>query len=243
VGLNLTNKRTRKHEFPDEMDRVDLIKPHAPDGKRGRSPFGVQTMRQIHFMQQWFNLSEGAMEDVLHDIALFREFAGLSLDRALSGETTILRFRRLIEQHKLAPRILGVVNDLLRDKGLMLRRGTVVDARLIAAPGSTKNASGECDPQIMQVKKGNQRCFGMKACICVDAKLGLVHSVQGTAGSTNDVVQANSPLHGVETEVWSDTGFIRAPRNGLMPEKECDGTSRCDRASADKWTKAKRLTY
>jgi IS5 family transposase len=219
LGLNLTTKRTRKREFLDEMDRVvpwqalvDLITPHAPDGKRGRPPFGVQTMLRIHFMQQWFNLSDPAMEEALHDIALFREFAGLSWDTALPDETTILRFRRLIEQHKLAPQILGVVNDLLRDKGLMLRRGTVVDATLIAAPSSTKNASGERDPQMKQSKKGNQWYFGMKAHIGVDVESGLVHSVQGTAGSTNDVVQANSLLHGDETEAWGDAGYQGAEK-------------------------------
>ena len=219
LGLNLTTKRTRKREFLDEMDRVvpwqalvDLITPHAPDGKRGRPPFGVQTMLRIHFMQQWFNLSDPAMEEALHDIALFREFAGLSWDTALPDETTILRFRRLLEQHKLAPQILGVVNDLLRDKGLMLRRGTVVDATLIAAPSSTKNASGERDPQMKQSKKGNQWYFGMKAHIGVDVESGLVHSVQGTAGSTNDVVQANSLLHGDETEAWGDAGYQGAEK-------------------------------
>jgi IS5 family transposase len=191
---------------------VDLITPHAPDGKRWRPPFGVQTMLRIHFMQQWFNLSDPAMEEALHDIALFREFAGLSWDTALPDETTILRFRRLIEQHKLAPQILGVVNDLLRDKGLMLRRGTVVDATLIAAPSSTKNASGERDPQMKQSKKGNQWYFGMKAHIGVDVESGLVHSVQGTAGSTNDVVQANSLLHGDETEAWGDAGYQGAEK-------------------------------
>jgi IS5 family transposase len=219
LGLNLTTKRTRKREFLDEMDRVvpwqalvDLITPHAPDGKRGRPPFGVHTMLRIHFMQQWFNLSDPAMEEALHDIALFREFAGLSWDTALPDETTILRFRRLLEQHKLAPQILGVVNDLLRDKGLMLRRGTVVDATLIAAPSSTKNASGERDPQMKQSKKGNQWYFGMKAHIGVDVESGLVHSVQGTAGSTSDVVQANSLLHGDETEAWGDAGYQGAEK-------------------------------
>jgi IS5 family transposase len=185
LGLNLTTKRTRKREFLDEMDRVvpwqalvDLITPHAPDGKRGRPPFGVQTMLRIHFMQQWFNLSDPAMEEVLHDIALFREFAGLSWDTALPDEMTILRFRRLLEQHKLAHQILTVVNDLLRDKDLMLRRGTVVDAMLIAAPSSTKNASGERDPQMKQSKKGNQSYFGMKAHIGVDVESGLMLPVQ-----------------------------------------------------------------
>jgi IS5 family transposase len=192
--------------------QVDLITPHAPDGKRGRPPFSVQTMLRIQFMQQWFNLSDPAMEEALHDTALFREFAGLSWDTALPDETTILRFRRLLEQHKLAPQILGVLNDLMRDKGLMLRRGTVVDATLIAAPSATKNASGERDPQMKQSKKANQWYFGMKAHIGVDEESGLVHSVQGTAGSTNDVVQAISLLHGGETEAWGDAGYQGAEK-------------------------------
>ena len=113
-------------------------------------------MLRIHFMQQWFTPSDPAMEEALHDIALFREFAGLDWDSRLPDETTILRFRRLLEKHKLGSQILNLVNDLLRDKGLLLRAGTVVDATLIAAPSSTKNASGERDPDMHQSKKGNQ---------------------------------------------------------------------------------------
>ena len=214
LGLNLTTKRTRKREFLDEMERVvpwqalvDLIKPYAPDGKRGRPPFAVQTMLRIHFMQQWFTLSDPAMEEALHDIALFREFAGLSWDTPLPDETTILRFRRLLEEHKLAPQILGVVNELLQGKGLMLRAGTVVDATLISAPSSTKNASGERDPQMKQSQKGKQWYFGMKAHIGVDADSGLVHTVRGTGGSVNDVVEANALLHGEEIQAWADAGY------------------------------------
>ncbi len=214
LGLNLTTKRTRKREFLDEMERVvpwqalvELITPYAPDGKRGRPPFAVETMLRIHFMQQWFTLSDPAMEEALHDIALFREFAGLSWDTALPDETTILRFRRLLEEHKLAPQILAVVNDLLQGKGLMLRAGTVVDATLISAPSSTKNASGERDPEMKQSQKGKQWYFGMKAHIGVDADSGLVHTVRGTAGSVNDVVEANALLHGEETQAWGDAGY------------------------------------
>ena len=214
LGLNLTTKRTRKREFLDEMERVvpwqalvGLITPYAPDGKRGRPPFPVETMLRIHFMQQWFTLSDPAMEEALHDVPLFREFAGLTWENRLPDETTILRFRRLLEQHKLAPQILAVVNELLSAKGLLLRSGTVVDATLIAAPSSTKNASGERDPEMKQSKKGNQWYFGMKAHIGVDAESGLVHTVAGTAGSVNDVVMANSLLHGDETEAWGDAGY------------------------------------
>ena len=214
LGLSLTTKRTRKREFLAQMERVvpwaalvDLVSPHAPDGKKGRPPFAVQTMLRIHFMQQWFTLSDPAMEEALHDIALFREFAGLGWDSRLPDETTILRFRRLLEKHQLAEKILATVNALLSDKGLMLKAGTVVDATLIAAPSSTKNASGERDPEMHQTKKGNQWHFGMKAHIGVDAQSGLVHTVRGTAANVNDVVEANSLLHGQETNVHGDAGY------------------------------------
>jgi IS5 family transposase len=128
LGLNLTTKRTRKREFLAEMERVvpwaalvALITPYAPEGRRGRPPFPVETMLRIHFMQQWFTLSDPAMEEALHDVPLFREFAGLNWDAPLPDETTILRFRRLLEEHKLAPRILALVNELLGAKGLLLR--------------------------------------------------------------------------------------------------------------------------
>ena len=140
LGLNLTTKRTRKQAFLAEMERVvpwqalvDLITPYAPDGNRGRPPFAVETMLRIHFMQQWFTLSDPAMEEALHDVPLFREFAGLNWDTPVPDETTILRFRRLLEEHKLSAEILALINELLSAKGLLLRAGTVVDATLIAA--------------------------------------------------------------------------------------------------------------
>jgi IS5 family transposase len=187
---------------------VDLVAPYAPEGRRGRPPFSVETMLRIHFMQQWFTLSDPAMEEALHDVPLFRDFAGLGgwTDR-LPDETTILRFRHLLEKHKLAPEILKTVNDLLRSKGLLLRAGTVVDATLIAAPSSTKNSTGERDPQMHQSKKGNQWYFGMKAHIGVDAESGLVHTVRGTSGNVNDVVEANALLHGEESEAFGDAGY------------------------------------
>jgi IS5 family transposase len=228
LGLNLSTKRTRKREFLAQMERVvpwaalvELVAPHAPEGKRGRPPFAVETMLRIHFMQQWFTLSDPAMEEALHDIALFREFAGLGWDSRLPDESTILRFRHLLERHKLAEQMLGLVNDLLRDKGLMLKAGTVVDATLISAPSSTKNASGERDPEMHQTKKGNQWFFGMKAHIGVDAESGLVHTVRGTAANVNDVVEANSLLHGAETDVFADAGYQGA---GKRPDAKDDVT-------------------
>ena len=215
LGLGTSTKRTRRREFLDEMDRVvpwsDLvaeIAPFMPAGKRGRPPFPVESLLRIHFMQQWFTLSDPAMEEALHDVPLFRDFAGLGgWDDRLPDESTILRFRHVLEKNKLAERILATVNLLLGAKGLMLRSGTVVDATLISAPSSTKNASGERDPEMHQSKKGQQWFFGMKAHIGVDADSGLVHTVRGTSGNVNDVVEANSLLHGHETNVFADAGY------------------------------------
>jgi len=226
LGLNLTTKRTRKREFLDEMNHVvpwpslvELVTPYAPEGKKGRPPFPVETMLRIHFMQQWFTLSDPAMEEALHDVPLFREFAGLdNWNTRLPDESTILRFRHLLETHKLAAQMLEVINELLRAKGLMLKAGTVVDATLIAAPSSTKNASGERDPEMHQSKKGNQWYHGMKAHIGVDAESGLVHTVRGTAGNVNDVVEANALLHGEETEVFADAGYQGAHKRADAPE-------------------------
>ena len=215
LGLGQSSKRTRRREFLGEMERVvpwtelvSLVAPYLPEGRRGRPPFPVEAMLRIHFMQQWFNLSDPAMEDALHDVPLFREFAGLAgWDDRLPDESTILRFRHVLEKHKLGEQMLRTVNDLLTARGLLLRSGTVVDATLIAAPSSTKNASGERDPEMKQSRKGQQWYFGMKAHIAVDADSGLVHTVRGTAGSVHDVVEANALLHGQETDVYADAGY------------------------------------
>jgi IS5 family transposase len=165
-------------------------------------------MLRIHFMQQWFNLSDPAMEEALHDVAVFRDFAELSnWGDALPSDSSILRFRRLLEQHKLAEEILKTVNQLLSKRGLLLKAGTVVDATLIAAPSSTKNKDGARDPEMHQSKKGQQYYFGMKAHIGVDAESGLVHTVRGTAGNVNDVVEGNSLLHGEEEVAFGDAGY------------------------------------
>jgi transposase, IS5 family len=215
LGLNLSTKKTRRREFLDEMNRVvpwsvlvALIEPHYPKGKTGRPPFGIATMLRVHFLQQWFGLSDPAMEEALHDVPLYREFAGIHAGLVrLPDESTILRFRHLLEAHKLAAQMLVVINDVLRERGLLLKTGTVVDATLIAAPSSTKNASGERDPEMHQAKKGNQWHFGMKAHIGVDAESGLVHSVVGTAANVNDVTQAGALLHGEEEVAFADAGY------------------------------------
>ena len=216
-GFERKTKRTRKREFLDEMNLVVpwtelvlLIAPHAPTpgAKGGRPPFAVETMLRIHFVQQWFNLSDPAMEEALYDTPMFREFVGLDAgEDNLPDESTILRFRHLLEAHDLSLQILATVNATLAAKGLLLKSGTVVDATLIAAPSSTKNSSGERDPEMHQTKKGNQWHFGMKAHIGVDADSGLVHTVVGTAANVNDVTQAHALVHGAETDVFADAGY------------------------------------
>ncbi len=222
LGLNLSTRRTRKAVFLDEMNLVvpwtellSLIAPYAPRAKTGRPPFELVSMLRIHFLQQWFGLSDLAMEEALFETALYREFVGLSSVERIPDRVSILRFRHLLEEHQLAPQILAVVNATLADKGLMLKQGTVVDATLIAAPSSTKNQDGERDPEMHQTKKGNQWHFGMKAHIGVDADSGLVHTVVGTAANVNDVTQASALVHGEETDVFADAGY-----QGVAKRKE-----------------------
>ena len=224
-GYERKTKRTRKREFLDEMnlvvpwaELVSLIAPHAPapGAKGGRPPFAVETMLRIHFLQQWFNLSDPSMEEALYDTPMFREFTGLDMgEENLPDESTILRFRHLLEKNNLSMQMLATVNATLTAKGLLLKQGTVVDATLIAAPSSTKNSSGERDPEMHQTKKGNQWHFGMKAHIGVDADSGLVHTVVGTAANVNDVTQASALVHGEETDVFADAGY-----QGVAKRKE-----------------------
>lgn len=226
LGLNLSTKKTRKREFLDEMERVvpwdvlvQIVEPHYPRAKTGRPAFGIETMLRIHYLQQWFALSDPAMEEALHDMPVFREFAKLPEGATrLPDETTILRFRHLLERHDLAVDMLRVVNDILQAKGLMMKKGTVVDATLIAAPSSTKNAQGERDPEMHQTKKGNQWYFGMKTHIGVDARSGLVHSVVGTAANVSDVTQAGALLHGDEEVAFGDAGY-----RGVSKRAEAQG--------------------
>jgi len=198
---------------------VALIEPFAPANKTGRPAFAVNSMLRIHFMQQWFGLSDPAMEEALHDVPLYCQFAGLDAGMGrLPDESTILRFRHLLERNNLSVQIMATINATLAAKGLMLRTGTVVDATIIAAPSSTKNSSGERDPEMHQTKKGNAWHFGMKAHIGVDADTGLVHTVIGTAANVNDVTQGHGLLHGEETVVFADAGY-----QGAMKRPEANG--------------------
>ena len=214
LNLDLQRKKTRKREFLEQMEQVvpwaalvSLIAPYYPEGRNGRPPFALETMLRIHFMQQWFALSDPAMEEAFFDTPLLREFAQLDAFARLPDESTILRFRHRLEKNKLAEQILATVNAILIERGLLLKAGTVVDATLIAAPPSTKNKDKKRDPDMHSSKKGNQWYFGMKAHIGADADSGLVHTVRGTSGHVSDIVEANTLLHGQESVAFGDAGY------------------------------------
>lgn len=175
-------------------------------------------MLRIHFMQQWFALSDPAMEEALYDSYCMRKFAGLSLSMGgIPDETTILNFRRLLETHDLAEQFFATINDLLTEQGLMLRQGTIVDATIISAPSSTKNSTRSRDPEMRSTKKGNNWHFGMKAHIGVDFATGFVHTTVCTPANEHDVTQTHALLHGEEEYVFGDSGYIGAEKR---PELE-----------------------
>lgn len=212
-------KQTRREIFLAEMEQVvpwkallEVIEPVYPKAGRGRRPYRLETMLRIHLMQNWFGLSDPGMEEALYEIVPLRQFAQLPLTGALPDETTVLNFRRLLEKHALAARLFDEVNAHLTTKGLLLKRGTIVDATIVHAPSSTKNASKARDPEMHQTRKGNQWYFGMKAHIGVDGDSGLVHTVTTTAANAADVSQVEHLLHGREESVHGDAGYIGAEK-------------------------------
>lgn len=214
-GWALKGKVTRRSKFLAEMDAVipwarltALIEPHYPKaGAAGRPAHDLQRMLRIHFMQQWFNLSDPAIEDALYDSESMRGFAGLDLGADLvPDESTILRFRHLLETHGLTQQLFDSVRGLLEDKGLLVKSGTIVDATIIAAPPSTKNATKTRDPEMRHTRKGNQWHFGMKVHVGTDRR-GLVHSLVTGPASEADIIRLDELLHGREREVFGDQAY------------------------------------
>ena len=209
-------KVTRRDRFLGEIETITPwaalsaeIEPFYPKGGgRGRPPIGLDRMLRMYVAQQCFGFSDEGIEDALYDSQAIRSFVGIDLSReAAPDATTLLKFRRLLEKHKLTERIFAAINDHLAEKGQMLREGSIVDATIIAAPSSTKNQKGQRDAQMHQTKKGNQWYFGMKAHIGADAESGIVHTVVTTPANTNDVTQAHALLHGDERLAFGDAGY------------------------------------
>lgn len=209
-------KVTRKEQFLNQMDQIipwkelsKAIEPHYPKPKgSGRRPVGIERMLRIHFMQHWFNLSDPGMEEALYDIPAMRDFAGIDLgNEAAPDETTICKFRHLLEKKNLGERLFHLVNAYLQENNLFVSKGTIVDATLIDAPTSTKNKDKQRDPEMHQTGKGNQWYFGMKAHIGVDSQSKLIHSVAVTAANVHDSQLLEDLLHGEETVVWGDSAY------------------------------------
>jgi IS5 family transposase len=216
AGFEIHRKRTRRDEFLAQMDQVvpwarlcALIEPVYPKGEgAGRPTVGLERMLRIYFLQQWFNLSDPAVEESLYDSASMRQFVGIDLGReAAPDETTVCKFRHLLEKHRLGKAIFAEVNAHLKSQGMKLSTGTIVDATIINAPSSTKNKDQRRDPEMHQTKKGNQWFFGMKAHIGVDSRSKLIHSVVASAANVHDSQALPYLLHGKERRVWGDSAY------------------------------------
>jgi transposase, IS5 family len=215
AGFEKYGRKSRRELFLDEMEQVvpwsdleSLVEPHYPKAGNGRRPVGLGIMLRTYFVQQWFNLSDPGVEEALYDSAALRRFVGVDLGRAPApDQTSVCRFRHLLETHDLGGAVLDAVNHHLASKGIRITTGTIVDATIIHAPSSTKNQSGERDPEMHQTRKGNQWYFGMKAHIGVDSREGVVHSVCTSAASVADVHLLPDLLHGAERKVWGDAGY------------------------------------
>ena len=206
---------TRRDEFLATMDRMvpwaaqcEVIEPHYPKPGNGRPPIGLERMLRMYFVQHWFNLADQACEEALLDSAALRRFVGIDLGRErVPDGTTLLKFRRLLEKHDLGAALFAQVGQMLQDQGMKLSTGTIVDATIISAPSSTKNASGERDPEMHQTRKGQQWYFGMKLHIGVDSKTGLAHSAVVTAANVHDKHPLPQLLHGQEEQCYGDSAY------------------------------------
>ncbi|UWD90715.1 IS5 family transposase [Ralstonia pseudosolanacearum] len=218
---------TRRQRFLAEMERVvpwsrliAAVEPYYPKGKRGRPPIGLERMLRIYFLQQWYGLSDEALEDALYDSMALRAFAGIDLAvEAVPDATTLLKFRRMLVEHELTRKLFDEIGIMLCERGLMMKEGTIVDATIIAAPPSTKNETKSRDPEMHQTKKGNAWHFGMKSHVGVDAASGLVHSVVGPAANESDVSQAHALLHGHEEHAFGDAGYTGVEKRDEMQGK------------------------
>jgi IS5 family transposase len=215
LAFESKKKKTRREKFLEEMGRVipwgellKVIKKHYPKAGNGRQPMPLERMLRIYFMQQWYGLSDPAMEDALYDSESMRRFADIDLEvDAVPDETTILNFRHLLEKHNLTEKVFEKTQRYLADKGLLLREGTIVDATIINAPSSTKNQTRSRDKEMHQTKKGNQWYFGMKAHVGTDTKRGLVHRIVVTDASVHDSQVMDDLLHGEESVVYGDKAY------------------------------------
>jgi transposase, IS5 family len=215
AGFERYRKPTRRDEFLATMNAIvpwpalcEVIQPHYPKGVGGRPPIGLERMLRIHFIQHWFNLADEACEEALYDSASLRRFVGIDLGREpVPDATTMLKFRRLLNDNKLGEQLFAKVGEVLQQSGFKLKTGTIVDATIIGAPSSTKNADNARDPEMHQTQKGRQWYFGMKLHIGVDSQSGMAHSAVVTAANVHDKHALPELLHGNEQRVYGDSAY------------------------------------
>jgi transposase, IS5 family len=218
-------KPTRRDMFLATMERIvpwealcSVIEPHYPKAGNGRPPVGLQRMLRMYFVQHWFNLADEACEDALLDSTALRRFVGIDLGRErVPDATTLLKFRRLLEKHDLGAEMFAKVGEVLQAQGLKVGTGTIVDATIIGAPSSTKNAKGERDPEMHQTRKGKQWFFGMKLHIGVDSQTGLAHSAVVTSANVHDKHPLPELMHGAEKRLYGDSAY--ASQQALIHSK------------------------
>ena len=232
-------KKTRRERFLEEMNQVipweellQIVNKYYPVAGNGRHPMPMERMLRIYFMQQWYGLSDPAMEDALYDIESMRRFADINIEvDVIPDETTILNFRHLLERHNLTKQIFEQTRRYLAEKGLLLREGTIVDATIINAPSSTKNQDRTRDKEMRQTKKGNQWYFGMKAHVGTDTGRGLAHSVVVTDAAVHDSQVMDGLLHGEEEAVYGDKAYAS---EGKKKEYEGRGVKWCVNLKANR---------
>lgn len=209
-------RTTKRDEFLGIMEEiipwdewVEYIRPYYPNGKRGRPVKGIEKMLRMYLLQIWFNLSDEGVEDAIYDSYAMRKFMGINfMDEQVPDATTLLKFRHLIEENKIGEQLFRAINYVLEQAGCMMKGGTIVDATIINAPSSTKNAKGERDPEMHQTKKGNEWRFGMKCHVGVDAGSGLVHTITATAANAHDITEASKLIREDDEVMYGDSGYL-----------------------------------
>ena len=213
---SLRKRKTKREEFLDIMNEiipweewVEFVRPYYPNGKRGRPTKGIEKMLRMYLLQIWFNLSDEGVEDAIYDSYAFRKFMNIDfMEEQVPDATTLLKFRHLLEENHLGEEFFKAINRVMEATGHIMHGGTIVDATIISAPSSTKNAEKKRDPEMHQTKKGNEWKFGMKCYIGVDSGSGLVHTVTATPANEHDITQAHNLLREDDAVVYGDSGYI-----------------------------------
>ncbi len=228
IEYSMRKKKTKREEFLELMDGIipwnkwtGVIAPYYPNGKRGRPPMGIEKMLRMYFLQSWFTLSDPATEDAIYDSYAMRRFSGIDFMReSVPDETTLCKFRHLLEEHGLNKLFFEALTRIMEEKGYLMKGGTIVDATIISAPSSTKNAENARDPEMHSTKKGNEWHFGMKCHIGVDAGSGLAHTMTVTGANAHDITEAANLIREDDEVVYGDAGYVGLQKRQEITDNE-----------------------